>query len=76
MTEFSVHSSASTAGNAWFEKVTRLVNAEFQVEESFLSQGVPTYVFGLSRQNSPFCGCLKTSKNSTWLLPSRKPMEQ
>jgi Zn-dependent protease len=73
MTEFSVHSSASTAGNAWFEKVTRLVNAEFQVEESFLSQGVPTYVlFWPQQTKQPFLRLLENLKELNLVASLKK----
>jgi membrane-associated protease RseP (regulator of RpoE activity) len=63
MTEFSFDPVTSTAKNAWFEQVTRLVTAEFQVEESFLSQGVPTYfLFWPQQTKQPFLRLLEKLK--------------
>ena len=56
-------SQANIFGQADFEKITSLVSAEFQVEESVLEHGIPTYVLKEPQETKQaFLGLLEKLK--------------
>ena len=74
MSEFPTDASNQpTSGQADFDKITRLVNAEFQVHEALLEQGVPTYVLTWPQETKqPFLRLLERLKEENQIAYLRK----